>query len=343
MAFILFLWFLIQVSSAAINCGQVSKASWKGRFPTAATKASELFHRHHAVLKHTLVEFHEAQCFFLLASQIAILTALDVGGGDPSVFGAYTLRAALQNATTAYLVSTMGVLPVVIGLWSLQTAHECSVCTMLLSVTTVAISERALYRTRRVEVQKQMAAVDYRGWPASCGGHPPPLVYCGGAEEGGAGGGPLGVPSAFLEAVNPICLTIFAATVLLWSRRRFLELGCVQRYPPFSAGHWLVVALTRPPVHPLLGHAVRFLTRWCRLLLDCALFTAMVVSMHVFARYANLVDWKQGWSFGQVVAITLWFPVICKYYYWLCRESSLFFLFFSFFFSGSRPIIAVLS
>ena len=59
------------------------------------------------------------------------------------------------------------------------------------------------------------------------------------------------MPSAFLEAVNPICLTIFAATVLLWSRRRFLELGCVQRYPPFSAGHWLVVALTRPPVHPL--------------------------------------------------------------------------------------------
>ncbi|OAA77615.1 hypothetical protein LEL_04438 [Akanthomyces lecanii RCEF 1005] len=216
MAFVLFLWFLIQVSSAIIKISRHLRLperpvlrAWRHRFPTGARLLHRIFHRHHAVLKHTLIEFHEAQCFFLIAAQLAILIAQ----GDAAVLGSYTLRSALQNMTTSYLVSTIGILPVVIAMWSLQMAHESCVCTMLLSVTTVALSEAAMYKSKGLSVRGQMATVDYRGWPASCGGHAPPLIYCGLATEGT---GPIAFPSAFLKASNPICLTIFGVTVLLW-------------------------------------------------------------------------------------------------------------------------------
>ncbi len=322
MAFVLFLWFLIQVSSAIIKISRHLRLSerpvlraWRHRFPTGARLLHRIFHRHHAVLKHTLIEFHEAQCFFLIAAQLAILIAQ----GDAAVLGSYTLRSALQNMTTSYLVSTIGILPVVIAMWSLQMAHEFCACTMLLSVTTVALSEASMYKSKGLSVRGQMATVDYRGWPASCGGHAPPLIYCGLATEGT---GPIAFPSAFLKASNPICLTIFGVTVLLWVRQRLLGLACVNTSAALSPRRLVSVMLTRPPIPPFLSHVVRPLTFCLKPLADCALFTAVVVSMQVFSQYTNLIDWK-GWSFGQVVAVTLWFPVICKYCYWLCSESLL--------------------
>lgn len=322
MAFILFLWFMIQVSAAVVKISRHLRLpehpvvrAWRDRFPTAARFSYRVFHRHHAVLKHTLVEFHEAQCFFLIAAQLAILIAQ----GDSAVFGAYTLRSALQNMTTSYLVSTIGILPVVIAMWSMQTAHEFCACTMLLSVITVALSEAAKYKSKGLSVRGQMATVDYRGWPASCGGHAPPLVYCGHAAEDT---GPIAFPSAFLRTANPICLTIFAVAVLLWGRRRLLDLACVNGSAPSSLGRLVSALLTRPLTHPSTSRVVRLVGFWWKPLADCALFAAVVVSMQVFSQFVSLIDWK-GWSFGQVVAVTLWFPVICKYYYWLCSESFL--------------------
>lgn len=61
-----------------------------------------------AVLKSIAVEFQEAQCFFMLACQSAVLAVIKALAKDPQFLGTQTLRAVKYNLAMARLVHITG-------------------------------------------------------------------------------------------------------------------------------------------------------------------------------------------------------------------------------------------
>ncbi|KAE8396816.1 hypothetical protein BDV37DRAFT_96784 [Aspergillus pseudonomiae] len=70
-------------------------------------------HRHFSALKFTLVEFQEAQCFYMLSFQFTALTALVAG---PQLYKATSLAQLTSNTSMVKTVTLMGVLPITHGL-----------------------------------------------------------------------------------------------------------------------------------------------------------------------------------------------------------------------------------
>ncbi|KAJ3497187.1 hypothetical protein NLG97_g2089 [Lecanicillium saksenae] len=52
------------------------------------------------------------------------------------------------------------------------------------------------------------------------------------------------------------------------------------------------------------------------MLVEGLLLLGIIMSLSVFKNFTNLIDWNV-WGFGQVIAITIFAPVVCKYLYWL--------------------------
>lgn len=164
--------------------------------------------QHDCISKVILVEFQEAQCFFMIASQTAILLAKK----STTIFQSNTMPSLRANNGIAGVVSSAGILPIVMGMWSLQKIHRTEPWTFFLSVATITVSEYALYWTRETPSVDQLRAFDYNGWPESCGGYAPPLIYCANQTEDYY----LRVPILFFwEVLNPYCLVVFGLDLIL--------------------------------------------------------------------------------------------------------------------------------
>ncbi|KAF9884546.1 hypothetical protein FE257_001491 [Aspergillus nanangensis] len=280
-------------------------------------KATQLFHRHSAALKHILVEFQEAQCFFMLASQIAILWSTH----HTAAYQSYTLRSLLGNYSIAGLVSSTGILPVVIGLWTLQKMHKCSTWIFALSVLTIIVSEVALFSTRDAPSMTQIMPMEYTHWPASCANMAPPLVYCGISSSrietrvlirGGS--------IFFSQWTNPYCLVVFGLVVILWIHSLVVNTmydGSQRGSILESIGVARVVSPIQRLSQSTWGAWLRRVMVFVTGLVEVVLIAALVMDMTAFQGLSviELIDWSE-WSFGQIVAITLWLPVVSKYLYW---------------------------
>jgi hypothetical protein len=145
----------------------------------------------------------------MLASQAAILLAKK----SNSIFDSYTIRSIWANNGIAGIVSSAGVLPVVMGMWSLQKMHMMEPWIFVLSVATIIVSEFSLYWTHETPSIDQLVSIDYNGWPDSCGGYAPPLIYCADQSEFYYER----VPLLFVwQVLNPYCLTVFGLAVISW-------------------------------------------------------------------------------------------------------------------------------
>ncbi|KAJ3492470.1 hypothetical protein NLG97_g5372 [Lecanicillium saksenae] len=307
----LFLCSLLQLSSAIARPSERLRrmaSLLKQKAPAVLKHLSPFYHRHYAVLKHTLVEFHDAQCFLMFASQIATIYSLN----NPELSQSYTLRSALQNIMVSCLISTIGILPVVLSMWTLYIEDECSAWIIFLSISTVCISEAALYKIKGISPMNHMSTIEYNRWPDSCGGSPPPSIYCGLAESDSE---VLAWSKSYFEALNPVCLVTFLATIFLWIRRRFLKSKYAKNVAPFSIGKLVTILLTRIPakLQPTAGGFVVAL----RATPAPVALLVVLLNVQFFHRSTSLVDWGN-WSFGQAIAITIWLPVVSKYLYWLC-------------------------
>ncbi|TWU78243.1 hypothetical protein ED733_008109 [Metarhizium rileyi] len=318
---LLYLWFFLRLSREGPSLASyfsekrklfLHKALASKERRPALAKMTRLFDRHHAVLKHTLVEFQEAQCFFMLASQIAVLWSTS----HSAALESHTLRSLIQNTSVSGMVSSTGILPVVIGMWSLQRMHKCSPWNFVLSVVTVIVSEVALYQTRDVPSIDKIVPMDYNGWPASCGFSAPPLIYCGlSTTEFYTQVLTRGGPMFFLQWSNPYCLVLFGMVILLWIKTFIIDAIGRETFPRFFLERaWL----SQPPPDSKWGRWLPRASGLVTFLVEIAFIGAMVMDITAFDGfdYIHLIDWG-AWSFGQVVAITLWFPVASKYIYWL--------------------------
>lgn len=235
-----------------------------------------------------------------------------------------------QNVRLFWLsryMSSTGILPVVIGMWTLQKIHddEFPLWNFILSIVTVILSEVALYQTQHVPDMDQIVSMNYNDWPASCGFLAPPLVYCGlSTTESYTPVLTRVGPIFFLQWSNPYCLVMFVLVIILWISNRIAAAIDARSFPRAKS------FLERVSTTELILNSNRKTKRWIEcasaivnVLVEIGLIAAMVMDITAFDGfdYLNLIDWS-AWSFGQIVAITLWFPVVSKYIYWLICEFS---------------------
>jgi hypothetical protein len=253
-----------------------------------------------AVLKSIAVEFQEAQCFFMLACQSAVLAVIKALAKDPQFLGTQTLRAVKYNLAMARLVCVGGILPITFVLYIIHTVGMSSLFISLLSGCTIILAVCGLFAIPTNFSSASLSPLPYQSKLDKCGQHPPPVVFCQG----------LPLSDTDLEAIIamiciPVYLSILGCTVCSYMGRRPSYNGGIRRNKVISFftkfGELLEGNLPRPmqtfwDVMFLIPNSIYFL-----------LFRPF---------WSDRVIDTSGWSFGQIVSITIWFQVIIKYLYW---------------------------
>ncbi|OQE35460.1 hypothetical protein PENCOP_c013G05370 [Penicillium coprophilum] len=275
-------------------------------------KIRRFFNQHDRITKVILVEFQEAQCFFMIASQAAILLAKK----STTIFEAHTMPSLWANNGMAGIVSSAGLLPVVMGMWSLQKLHLTEAWVFFLSVTTIVVSEFALYWMHKIPSPDQLKTFDYNGWPKSCGGYAPPLIYCHLDKNQDA----LKLARMLIWGVlNPYCLTVLGLDVILWLRLYVMKMMNVEAFCQRTCTRLGARNFPYKVRQLLASRWGQWLKKLPIMLTFCVelLFLA-AVSLECFCFYqfkhSEVVDFSD-WGFGQIVAMTIWLPVASKYAY----------------------------
>ncbi len=220
------------------------------------------------------------------------------------------------------MVSSTGILPVVIGMWSLQKLHKCSPWNFFLSVITVIVSEVALYQTKDVPSLDQIVPMEYSGWPASCGFSAPPLVYCAiSASEFSSQVIIRGSPKFFITWSNPYCLVVFGLAILLWTKTVIVHAIDAESLPGLFLQRLGIFTEMRPLSGSRWKSWAERASSLVTFFVEAIFIAAMTMDITAFDGFdfAKLIDWN-AWSFGQIVAITIWLPVASKYIYWMICE-----------------------
>ncbi|CAI7626006.1 unnamed protein product [Penicillium glandicola] len=275
-------------------------------------KIRHFFNQHDRITKVILVEFQEAQCFFMIASQAAILLAKK----STTIFESNTMPSLWANNGIAGVVSSAGVLPTVMGMWSLQKMHLTEPWIFLLSVTTIIVSEFALYWTHETPSVGQLSPFNYNGWPDSCGGYAPPLIYCTDPNVESN----LRLPLLFFwQVLNPYCLIVFGLDVILWFWlyvARMVDIDAVCERTCTRLGLHNLPSKVRQLLSSTWGEWFKRLPSLFTFCVESLFLAAVFLELVCFAEFGHLqvIDFS-GWGFGQIVALTIWFPVASKYAY----------------------------
>jgi hypothetical protein len=255
-----------------------------------------------AVLKSMLVEFQEAQCFFMLATQIAVLISFR----NQAKF--YEPKNEAQLDMDNYLgqiIGTGGLLPISLVLFTLNNVNMNSWYILILSGITLATSSATVITSTNSENNGytpsglgsfyDTASVD------GCGGYPPPIVFC---------------DEVWYKSTNT---QYFAQAVLSWIYILPLVVFTVILFqlllslPPLSR----FIKGMLPQVSRLEGSKlVTYLN---------GLWIGAISILYLFAIYSYLANLyylnkfgaidTHNWTLGQIVAVTIWAPVIFKYIY----------------------------
>jgi hypothetical protein len=253
-----------------------------------------------AVLKSIAVEFQEAQCFFMLACQSAVLAVIKALAKDPQFLGTQTLRAVKYNLAMARLVCLGGILPVTFVLYIIHTAGMSSLFICALSGCTILLAVCGFFAIPTNFSSASLSPLPYQSKLDKCGQNPPPVVFCQG----------LSVSQPELNTlVVIICISVYViilgCTVCSYVERRPFCSGGIRRNKVISCftkiRELLAGNLPRPMqtvsdimfLLPNIGYFLLFRPFWSDGVID-----------------------SSAWSFGQIVSVTIWFQVIIKYLYW---------------------------
>ncbi|TKA61967.1 hypothetical protein B0A49_09810 [Cryomyces minteri] len=282
--------------------------------------------RQPAALSSGMVEFQKAQCFFMLAVQSAALTALWSKGHN--FFAASSYQQLWNNVTLLGNVAVGGFLPVTFTLSCLHAAGIKSWYIFVLSACTLATSAITLFTTSR-----KSPSPDQIDTPAAnlakCGGLATPVKYCLDPFS------TYGVADPLIDGIGgPIFLFCLAVLFLLFLDlcKVFHRKMCENRITCYE---WLRIWCEDWKLwqtwEPLIKRkSSLFFIRWMHI--DSAMrfsktVTAVFVStleglfLYWFVRFlrqlyggGDAVDFT-AWSFGQIVAVTVWAPALLEWLY----------------------------
>ena len=286
-------------------------------------------YRHLKILVMALVEFQKAQCYFILPVQAATLAALS---GRTTILPPTTYRQYVNNISLFGLVGISGILPVMLILSALHGVGQKSWYVLGMSIIAVALSAATVFTVNQLHWVNLPPDNRY----SACAYHDP-SAFCFAAS------GSRFIELAELPSFSPIggslsmmTMSLVLLTILLldflWNPEkqtfvplrdwliRYIEqqelkhavlpertkgkLKTSTRLESFQLNlgrHW-VKTLIR------VIYSLTYLVIWAFLLLYLATF---------FSRWAaaNTVIDTSTWSFGQIVAVTIWAAPLCEWVY----------------------------
>ncbi|PHH77962.1 hypothetical protein CDD80_7533 [Ophiocordyceps camponoti-rufipedis] len=248
----------------------------------------------------TLVEFQEAQCWFVFAIQIASILAVVVSAQGGTFWG-----EIIVNAAVAFHVSQNGILSMFLIQICLhrERIHNWHTFVGFFAEYILAIiaTSQTIYFRDAFELfrkQKQIAA---------CGDNPSPRSYCS-SMRGIDGFNLTFFPRPFVYKIVFLVLDSLAILILLvdqlaWTLRANRRTRNLRFF-----GH--------PLGHGPLGKykaGWKWLRRWAFRMLELAYFVINILYMISLVKVfsTNSFEAKQ-WSYGQIIAMTVWGPVIVK-------------------------------
>ncbi|KAM3502790.1 hypothetical protein MY10362_004605 [Beauveria mimosiformis] len=270
------------------------------RIESMLWKDSSALSRTSIAIATTLVEFQEAQCWFIFAVQIASILAIVVNSQEGSFWGEIVV-----NGAVAFHVSQNGILPMFLvqvclhneGIRNWHTfLGFCTEYLLAVVATTQSISFAGalnLFRGQRAV--------------AACGGNPSPRTYC--ASSAGVDGltltffpHPLVYKLVFL-VLDTVAIVALGVDQLAWTLRTHRR-----------TRHWSIGAhgLGRWPDGPLKRHWLRW-SAWFWHGLEFAYLVINILYLISLSKVISDDSFRANrWSYGQIIAMTVWGPVIVK-------------------------------
>ena len=261
-----------------------------------------------------LTDFQKAQCYFMMAVQIATQITLGRGDLQPN-----SLQQLFNSLDVCKTIAINGFLPITFTLLCLHTAGTKSGYLLLLSIIAISVSAATLYKVPNVEPRSS----DYAYLDTIVGDIPDcgirnPTTYC--YDDGGFADAQLGT-----SGPNIIC--IFSLIILGLLILDFLnvhktrQFKVVLTYPSHR--------LSRRDPHqererPWRRHgtsALDFFARNQTKIVNTVFLVVWAVYLfwfaHSFRYFGNLLSVVNvsNWGFGQIVGITVWTEPVVEYIY----------------------------
>lgn len=270
-----------------------------------------------------LIEFQKAQCFFMIAVQIAAIIIARKGG-----FGAQTLQQLSNSYSAITLLAICGYLPVVVTLVNLHGAGKSSWYLMVLSTITVVVSGVTLFTTRKFNPAAGDVAHLYNvtGHWASCGFHDP-TTWCLDRQKVDPFSYPGGTGHAFI-----FCLIVLAflfldkLRTLPLIRKRLWGSGGLSSSTTKSHRQQTLTqesTLSRLSSVPYMYNRQISMNkkRLSNLLYGCVWVLFVLFHCRLLHLLFEWLDQSPGligpstWTFGQIVGFTVWVPSLFQYLY----------------------------
>ncbi|KAG8409810.1 hypothetical protein J3458_018891 [Metarhizium acridum] len=287
---------------------QLQRASSRGGLTRRLTRIESIIWRDSSALSRTsialattLVEFQEAQCWFVFAIQIASILAIVVNSQEGSFWG-----EIIVNAAVAFHVSQNGILPMFLiqiclhheGIRNWHTFLGFFVEYMLAIVAT----RQKVYFRDAFNLFKQENKID------ACGQNPSPRSYC--ASTQGVEGlrlsffpHPLLYKMVFL-VLDTIAIVILVFDQLSWTLRthHFTKHITIRGYH-----------VGRAPNSGRLKLAWVHFKQWVWRILEVMYLAINILYLISLIKVISADSFQANkWSYGQIIAMTVWGPVIVK-------------------------------
>ena len=276
-----------------------------------------------------LIEFHKAQCFFMIAVQVAATVIARTGG-----FRAQSLQQLSNSYGAISLVPVCGYLPVVMTLLSLHGAGKNSWYLMGLSTITVVTAGVTAFSTRQFDP----SPVDLTylqglsGQWASCG-NKNPTTWCLNPQAIQPFDYPGGIKHTFI-----FCIIVLVFLFLDKCRLLHKVWGKVQTAGNVLAADpktWKPKTKTWRSTMSQLSAGSSFhnvsdingqrrisnLVYGCVWVIFLFFYCRIVYLLSRWINHQSGVVGPSSWTFGQIVGITVWVPSLIQYIYLESRQS----------------------
>ena len=316
---ILVLWHKLQATKASSGTSErpmVAKAD-RREYDQPNSKHTMRFDPASAIVP-AVVEFQKAQCYFMLATNIASLVVQDNGGLAPETF-----QSLYNTYIFIKVIAIGGYLPITFGLMILRMIDKVGWYVLGLSAASIGVAIANLYNEKTfnpsLDDLTHLQSQSVTGGPSECAENNP-IAWCLYT---------MGVNNYGFQAQNSgdgandilsFCLVTFGLLLVehFWNSKDHTNRNIRNLiFKPCVRG-------SEVNENSRTNKIVRWIWRY----LAPLLFTIfLLVHLYCFAVFANDLNWFNDnniyddvWGFGQIVAILVWAPPIFEYLWQMFRK-----------------------
>lgn len=264
-----------------------------------------------------MIDFQKAQCFFALALEIATLIILSSPNRMTATFGSFTMSDLSNEYDLMSAISMGGFVPITFTLLTIHIADRRSWFLLFLTTVTVLVSAITYIKLLRVGSVNPSVLRHPPAGVLECG-TANPLRYC------ALGFFDLKKPSFWKSpGATSLCISTVMLLCLVGDHFAHIFEASAKQLMTRTDDPWAIFKFKRQAErHRRLNQTIQMLclTIWT---LFCAaygwafaqLFRTLSTSNPTAAGSSGFV-----WSFGQIVAITVWIPSIIELLYLMASE-----------------------